>query len=439
MAHTRTLDFVADSEAMAVAWMDGIEVLLGQFNGKKPESFRKKSYSFRGEEVESSYYPHQRHRDEIETRSLDVESLKKQMFSATFAGDYDLLRDILEAGINVNLMEPTRNDTPLMIACRAGNTEMVRLCLNYGAKNDPHPEFGHTALHAAVLSAQLGSASVLLDAASESDADAVIVNLADPSGQTPLHIATEKGLMSMIELLLSHGAEIDRKDGYGRTALHIASALGHKKCLAVLLDFSHDSLFNDQDSLGNTPLHCAADNGHLSCAKLLLESATDVTCRNHAGKTAYMLANSKGQFQVAQLLLQYHQNLDYDRSSSSRVKSMPITKVENSVSKRRGTIPPPISIQGVQPQSYQNFGTYSLPKPSPINEALPRPHTTSTSPRPSNTPSSSGKLTPLFFHRRSPQPLPSDPCNLNFEQEKFVKSGAYFPEGKIRYRNLHSK
>ena len=386
---------MADSEASAAAWMDGLGVILGVMSGKKPKTFRKKNYSFRGDEVESSYHPHRSSRNEDSVRNLDVESVKKQMFSAAFAGDYDLLRDILEAGINVNLMEPSRNDTPLMIACRAGNTEIVRLCLHYGAKNDPHPDFGHTALHVAILSAQLGAASVLLEAAAESDADVVIVNLADPTGLTPLHIAAEKGLVSMIELLLSHGAEIDRKDGSGRTALHIASSLGHKKCLAILANYCGDFLLNDQDTLGNTPLHCAADSGQLSCAKLLLESAADVSCRNHAGKTPYMLANAKGQFQVAQLLLQYHQAQDVNYTSSNRVRSMPMA-ANDSRAYGGGQVPSPL-----------NIGTYTMPKIVLPSEALPRPHTASVSPRPSSTPSASGKLKPLFFQRSSPQPYSS--------------------------------
>ena len=382
VAHTRTLDFVADSEAMAAAWIDGLGTVLSVMSGRKPNSFRKKNYSFRGDEVESSYSPHRSSRNEGSVRSLlDVESAKRQMFSAAYAGDCDLLQDILEAGINVNLMEPSRNDTPLMIACRAGNTEIVRLCLHFGAKNDPHPDFGHTALHVAVISAQLGAASVLLEAAAESDADVVIVNLADPAGLTPLHIAAEKGLVSMIELLLSHGAEIGRRDGSGKTALHIASSLGHKKCLAILANYCGDALLSDQDSSGNTPLHSAADSGQLSCVKLLLESAADVSCRNHAGKTPYMLANTKGQFQVAQLLLQYHQTQDADyANSTSRIYS------------------------GTKVQEPLNKGTYSMPKIVPPSEALPRPHTASISPRPSSTPSSSGKLKPLFFQRSSPQP-----------------------------------
>ena len=66
-----------------------------------------------------------------------------------------------------------------MIACKHGYDKMVSLCLQYGAKNDPHPEFGQTALHIAVECNQLACAEVLLVAAQKSEADHIIANLAD--------------------------------------------------------------------------------------------------------------------------------------------------------------------------------------------------------------------------------------------------------------------
>ena len=285
------------------------------------------------------------------------------------AGDCDLLQDVLEEGISVNLMEPVRSDTPLMIACRAGNTDMVRLCLHYGAKNDPHPDFGHTALHAAVLGAQLGAASALLEAAAASEADGVIANLSDPSGQTPLHLAAAQGLMPLVELLLAHGADISRRDGGGRTAIHTCASLGHKKCLALLLDHSGDALLEEKDSYGNTALHLCADSGHLGCARLLLESAADVMCKNGSGRTAYMLANAKGHFQVAKHILEYQHEARpaYSPLEGSR-----------------------------RPDGYGGGSMFYPRVPSSAaDETLPRPHTAS--PRPNSSRISSSASKGSFF------------------------------------------
>jgi ankyrin repeat protein len=297
-------------------------------------------------------------------------------------------------------MEPIRKDTPLMIACRAGNTEMVRLCLHYGAKNDPHPDFGHTALHAAVLCSQLGAVSVLLEAAAASDADAAIANLADPSGQTPLHMAAERGLMSVMELLLSHGADIKRHDGAGRTAIHICSSLGHRKCLAVLLDHSGDSLIEETDNFGQTALHTAADNGQLSCTRLLLETAAEVGCRNSAGKTPYMLANSKGHYQVAQVLHEYSQNFTSNSSApvshtpfSSHQRSYNTSTLPGPADKYLGNLASPTSAHS--PKLFRDHSDSKLQRCA-IDEILPRPHTSAPSPKPSPSASTFTRKIPLF-------------------------------------------
>ena len=57
---------------------------------------------------------------------------------------------MFEVGVSPNLMDPQTTDTPLMMACRSGRADVVNLCLQFGGRNDPHPDFGQTALHAAI-------------------------------------------------------------------------------------------------------------------------------------------------------------------------------------------------------------------------------------------------------------------------------------------------
>jgi hypothetical protein len=59
------------------------------------------------------------------------DQLREQMFAAARRGDLARLEEALEAGVNVNLMEPVNSDTPLMIACRLGHVGMVRNLTNF--------------------------------------------------------------------------------------------------------------------------------------------------------------------------------------------------------------------------------------------------------------------------------------------------------------------
>lgn len=243
-----------------------------------------------------------------------------QIFFWALTGDCKSLRAALEGGVNVNSIDPVTTDTPMMIACRKGHTDVVRLCLEFGGKNDPHPEFGQTALHASITEQKIESARVLLDVAAASEADFIISNLADPSGQTPLHTAAYVGSAALVELLLHHGADIATLDIQGQTALHLSASSGVKACLAMLLDHGGDYHIDLQDKGGHTPLHHASFHGRLDCVRLLLETAADVSIRNYEGLTAYNLASAQGHHQIGLLLLEYrdiHQGVHQGVHSSS--------------------------------------------------------------------------------------------------------------------------
>lgn len=242
----------------------------------------------------------------------------ERAYWAAADGDFHALHRALQNGIPVNFINPVTTDSPLMIACRKGHAQVVRLCLDYGAKNDPHPEFGQTALHAAVTSNQYDCAKILLDIAAASEADFIIANLTDQHSQTPLHSAVTLGSVDISELLLQHSAKISAVDAYGQTPLHICSGTSSAECLAVLLDHGGDEYMETVDIYGNTPLHHAAYNGNVNCVKLLLETAANVSARNAKNLTAYNLATMQGHHQIGLLLLEYKDAArPADRSATS--------------------------------------------------------------------------------------------------------------------------
>ena len=53
-------------------------------------------------------------------------------------------------------------------------------------------------------------------------------------GQTPLHMAVMSGFIETALRLLELGADIDARDGFGRTPFLTASALGLRKMAAFL-------------------------------------------------------------------------------------------------------------------------------------------------------------------------------------------------------------
>ncbi|PMD41336.1 ankyrin, partial [Hyaloscypha variabilis F] len=58
--------------------------------------------------------------------------------------------------------------------------------------------------------------------------------------QTALHNAADQGGVTMIQLLLDHGADVHARNQIGETALHFAARKGDLKAIAMLLDRGAD-------------------------------------------------------------------------------------------------------------------------------------------------------------------------------------------------------
>ena len=268
-------------------------------------------------------YTSNHNQNTYEQPDIHMSELNAHLFSACEQGDVATVTTLLQTGADVNVIDESTYDTPLIIACRSGFPKLAQVCLDFGGKNDPYNgSYGQTALHEAVGSEKHECCCVLLDTAAQSGADHVIANLPDSSGCTPLHTACSLDLTEIAELLLGHGADVFIKDTQGSSVIHFCAFHGQKASLALMLDHGADTLIDTVDKSGNTPLHLASYNGHLSCVRLLVETAADVMARNHDSSTAYDLASSQGHHQVGLLLLEYQ---EHHQSAVKVSKSLPVS------------------------------------------------------------------------------------------------------------------
>ena len=158
--------------------------------------------------------------------------------------------------------------TPLYAASSHGQVDIIRWLLNRGADVDARTSDGDTPLSQAAFKMQLGAVQVLFDhhadinsqdtagrtslysilaycGSKEKFADMVRLLLelgADPNicatfnQRTPLHDASSQGLLKAARLLLSHGAQVDEKDGWETTPFELAASKGHEELTKLLVE-----------------------------------------------------------------------------------------------------------------------------------------------------------------------------------------------------------
>lgn len=113
--------------------------------------------------------------------------------------------------------------------------------------------------------------------------------------QEKFNKAVRLGDLNDIETLLDAGADPARADAQGNTPLHIAASLGMVVTLRLLLQEKTVDV-DARNAKGETPLHAAVQGGFGNTAALeeLLAHGADVSLRDNHGKTALMLADTRG-------------------------------------------------------------------------------------------------------------------------------------------------
>jgi len=126
--------------------------------------------------------------------------------------------------------------TPLMKACKQGDYDGVKNCIEVGADINKQNSEGMSALHFACESSQTNIVKLLL----ENNAN---VNLANKSNENALFSAVsfkvfspEDSVQKIIKLLLDHGADATNTNEYGKNLLFHVAANGWHETLKVLLE-----------------------------------------------------------------------------------------------------------------------------------------------------------------------------------------------------------
>ncbi|KAM3142661.1 hypothetical protein pb186bvf_005320 [Paramecium bursaria] len=127
------------------------------------------------------------------------------------------------------------------------------------------------------------------------------INAQNKEGFTPLHLASFKGNMTMIEILLQNGADHTITNFQKQTVLHLSVQGDHVRtsyywlCKGIHIDV--------EDKLGQTPLILAAIFGSHQMVNFLLPWGASIDHQTQKRQTALHLATQKGQMKIVRKLL----------------------------------------------------------------------------------------------------------------------------------------
>ena len=127
-------------------------------------------------------------------------------------------------------------------------------------------------------------------------------NVNPQRGSSPLLVASIMGSNQMVRLLVKAKADASQANGYGETALHIASENGNLEVVKTLVD-CNATLSAITRGERKTALHLAAQKGHLDTLEVLIRSGAKINAKADGGATPLHLSIKKANVKVITTLI----------------------------------------------------------------------------------------------------------------------------------------
>ncbi|EAY05399.1 ankyrin repeat protein, putative [Trichomonas vaginalis G3] len=134
------------------------------------------------------------------------------------------------------------------------------------------------------------------------------INKKDYNGKTALHYAARNNSKEMAKLLILHGADINEKDENRKTALHYEAENNCKETAELLI--LHGANIDEKDENGYTALHYAARNNSKETTELLILYGININEKDENGYTVLHLAAEFNSKETAELLISHCTNIN---------------------------------------------------------------------------------------------------------------------------------
>lgn len=216
------------------------------------------------------------------------------LMDAAYRGRAEAVRELLAAGADPEIVEKRNGQTALHVAARGSDPGVVAGLVDAGANVSARTPSGATALLIALQSRKKEAVQI----AGELVVAGAGKDIADAAGRTPLMAAAETGDRTRLSFMLGVGADVDKRDGEGNSALSIVARQGRDDLLELLLD--RGAKVSDG---GISAFAQAAAARCLPCLTRLLAAGARIDGPGPGGRTALIFAAGSGFDEVVEFLL----------------------------------------------------------------------------------------------------------------------------------------
>jgi cytohesin len=222
-----------------------------------------------------------------------------EIHDAIAKGDIGRVRALVIANPQVLQQRDARGRTPLLVAARSGQKEIVELLLAHKADANERDNSANTALIGAAAHGHAGIVQVLL-------ASGANVNATNDVGWSALHAAVDH--VEVTKVLLAQKADVNARTTLGWTPLHYAAQYGDEKVVRALVAGKADIDAKNLD--GQTPLVVAVAWGKNTVVKTLLEAGANVEIRDRNCRTPLLWALLNRNTEIVEFLLKHGAHME---------------------------------------------------------------------------------------------------------------------------------
>lgn len=214
--------------------------------------------------------------------------------SQTSTNGNSMIDDLISQGASVDKKMENTGETSLHLAARFCRADAVKRLLEAKADCNAQDFKGRTPLHTAIAADACGAFEILIRNRATS------LNAKSNDGNTPLILAVRNCADSMMNELLSAGADINATDNAQRTALHWAAMVSNLTGLKALIE--HGANKDAQDEKEQTPLFLATREGAYECVQTLLQAGANKDITDHMDVSPRKIAETKKHKDILALL-----------------------------------------------------------------------------------------------------------------------------------------